>query len=269
MADYMGDAGTVGRVPTTISRDVGDQCIVYDTTTDQAHLLSDAAAVVWRSLEQPAPVAELDRQLVGLGHEPVADALVELDTVGLLHRTAPRPSRAQQDRRQALLRIGAAAVLTPSILTILAPTPAAAASGGDVQGLSLPEQAAEQAHDATDGRGPFSRGGQPIDERPTVGEICLPSHGCQEPYECRPVDPNTDTHFCTDPAIDQSGTAQGPQNEGAITTDVVPEDPVTTNVAPVEEVPPGTDESTSDGSVPDATGSDTSSQGDPVMTDGG
>jgi coenzyme PQQ synthesis protein D (PqqD) len=119
---------------------VGDETIVYDHKTKQAHSLNRTASIVWRNCDGHHSISQL-ADIVR------ADTGVDAD-VSIVHYALDRLSSAQllEDdasekadgvtRRDVLRRMAAAGVATiaiPAVLSIAAPTPAMAASGSGGQ----------------------------------------------------------------------------------------------------------------------------------------
>lgn len=109
---------------------VGDETIIYDEQRQQAHSLNRSASSVWRNSNGERSVFELAGLLgsecgIAADESIVEYALDELASAHLL-------SDNRVSRRGALRRLtlaGAAAVALPVVLSIIAPTPAMAASG--------------------------------------------------------------------------------------------------------------------------------------------
>ena len=120
-----------------LAQDVGDELVIYDQRSHEAHHLSPTAAVVWRAADGKRSLPELSALLresldanltaeTALSDED-SDALVrlaldELDRVGLLVRGLPG-IRESMSRREML---GVTAALLPVVASIVAPTPAMA-----------------------------------------------------------------------------------------------------------------------------------------------
>lgn len=109
---------------------VGYETVVYDTETKHAHCLNPLAAALFSRCDGRTSVDELAAAASeGLG-EPVDVASVEAALAQLEARqllvTEDVFSRREMIRRTALT--GAAAAAAPVIVTIMAPTPAAAAT---------------------------------------------------------------------------------------------------------------------------------------------
>lgn len=124
-----------------VERRVGDEIVVYDLDTDKAHLLNPVTATVWSAASGGATI---DVVCAAVRAEHGADlpldvcwaAVEQLTEAGLLASApgapeAPQPGEVASglSRRQLLKRAGVAAILLPTITTILAPTPAAAQTG--------------------------------------------------------------------------------------------------------------------------------------------
>lgn len=113
-------------------KDLGDEVVIYDLDTDQAHLLNPTLTFVWRQCREGTTVGEL-RRLVGAflgideGVDDVVDtAIRDLRSAGLLDaHVAASVDDFTISRRSLLKKAGIAAVALPAITTILAP-PAAA-----------------------------------------------------------------------------------------------------------------------------------------------
>jgi Coenzyme PQQ synthesis protein D (PqqD) len=109
---------------------MGDELLVFDSTTDRAHSLNAAAASVWRACDGTRDIDALAERC-GLDPVAVGLALDSLRNCGLLiDFEGPRVSRRQALRTAAVLGAGIAAV--PVIRSIVAPTVAMAASSACV-----------------------------------------------------------------------------------------------------------------------------------------
>jgi len=95
-----------------LTQEVGEELIVFDTATQQAHRLNGPAALVFQHCDGHTSLAQL-AELVGDAGS-VELALAQLQGAGLL----ASPAVARRSRTKALL--------TPVVETLLAPTPAAA-----------------------------------------------------------------------------------------------------------------------------------------------
>ena len=116
-----------------LSRQLDDEVVIYDPQRHQGHCLNSTAAAVWKLCDgksSPLQIAEaLSRQSVA----PVDQQVVELTLQRLadahLLIVGPKASVTSPSRRVALRRIGvAAAIALPLITSIVAPTPASAAT---------------------------------------------------------------------------------------------------------------------------------------------
>jgi hypothetical protein len=115
-----------------ISEQLGGETIVFDGERQKAHSLNRSASIVWRHSNGERSVAELATVLgTELGIEAdeslVELALDELTGANLLEAAPNGVTRRDAVRRMSFA--GAAAVALPAVLSIVAPTPAMAASG--------------------------------------------------------------------------------------------------------------------------------------------
>jgi hypothetical protein len=109
---------------------VGDETIVYDRERQIAHALNRSAGIVWRYSDGSRSVPELAAALGAELRIAPNDSLVEyaLDELASAHLLEGN----RVSRRGALRRItyaASVAVALPAVLSIIAPTPAMAASG--------------------------------------------------------------------------------------------------------------------------------------------
>ncbi len=114
---------------------VGAELLVYDRTSDQAHVLNGPAAFVWQHADGTRTVDEIARNMThafgaNADAQVVWYALDQLQKKQLLETQAPVPAQWQGlTRRQFLKRATAGAVLLAVITSIVAPTVAHAQSG--------------------------------------------------------------------------------------------------------------------------------------------
>jgi hypothetical protein len=115
-----------------LSRKLDDELLIYDPQRHEGHCLNSTAAAVWKLCDgknSPSQIAGIvSRQLAARVDEPIVQlALERLADVHLL--VEPVMPVELPSRRAAIRRIGiAAAVALPLIVSIVAPTPAHAAS---------------------------------------------------------------------------------------------------------------------------------------------
>lgn len=128
------------RKKSLIIKEVEDETLVYDLETDKALCLNRTAGRVWKSCNGKRSVAELRDLLEKETGSPVVEdvvwlALDQLETFKLLEVSVARPQRfAGLSRRQILKTAGLTAAAIPIITSIIAPTPAQAASCGSPTG---------------------------------------------------------------------------------------------------------------------------------------
>ena len=115
-----------------LSREFGDEILIYDPQRHEGHCLNSTAAAVWKLCDgnsNPSQIAEgLSRQFFARVDQQVVELTLEqLADVHLLAEVKA-PVKAPS-RRVAIRRIGmAAAIALPLITSIVAPTPANAAT---------------------------------------------------------------------------------------------------------------------------------------------
>lgn len=120
--------GVVAQVrgPHLIVQELGDELVIFNRETKTAHMLNPEAAAVYRAAAGGTSIEDLAGVIEGGNAEQrvaaATLAISELATVGVVDGTLPPVSR-----RSLLRTIGAAAAV-PTVISILAPTPAAAAS---------------------------------------------------------------------------------------------------------------------------------------------
>ena len=119
-----------------IVQELDTDLMVYDETTGRAHCLNSTAALVWRYCDGNTTVAAMAARLGADAGASVDDdivffALSELGDRDLLERPVRVLARGSLSRRQVLARLGVTAgILLPMITSLVAPTSAAAQSGG-------------------------------------------------------------------------------------------------------------------------------------------
>ena len=128
----------LARTEDLIIEDLDDEILIYDTKTARAHCLSGAAAMVWRACDGDLSEESLADSL-DLDGETVQIALAQLEEKGLLD-VGPVPllegnGHTRREFTISTAKVGAAAAAAPMIYSILAPTPAAAATPSVAQCL--------------------------------------------------------------------------------------------------------------------------------------
>jgi hypothetical protein len=118
-----------GQRPDVVGEPLGDELVLYDPVSRQAHALDRDAAAVWQALDGGGDESALAARS-GLSVEQVIATLARLDQLGLL---APVPESVvgSLGRRQLLKRgaqLAAAGIALPVITSLIVPAAAAAAS---------------------------------------------------------------------------------------------------------------------------------------------
>lgn len=103
-----------------------DEVLIYDQRTDQAHCLTRDAAMVWRVCDGKTGPAELAAAL-SLDLDVVVRALEELSACDLLD-VGGVDGITRREATLKMAKVGGMAAAAPLIYSILAPTPALAAS---------------------------------------------------------------------------------------------------------------------------------------------
>jgi hypothetical protein len=123
------------RTERIIIKELQDEVLVYDMDRDKAHCLNLSAAAVWKKcdgLNTPAQIANLLRaeSQANVNEDFVWLALDQLARDHLLDEPLEWPAAMPRlTRREAVRRIGiGAAIAIPLVTSILAPTPAQAAT---------------------------------------------------------------------------------------------------------------------------------------------
>jgi hypothetical protein len=119
------------------------EVVVYDQGRHKVHKLNAALATVWQHCDGQTSFADLSALLqrdMNLPADPelVRLALGQLADAHLLQDGMPRPTNQLRPSRRAVIRklglAGGLALAVPAVASIVAPTPANAASGGNGQG---------------------------------------------------------------------------------------------------------------------------------------
>jgi len=112
-----------------------DEVLVYDLDRDRAHCLNETAAFVWQKCDGRKSTSEIAQALGKTTNTQVDEKIVwlaidQLDRNHLLAVTPPRPSAiGNMNRREVIRALGVAAAVTiPVVASIVAPTPAQAAT---------------------------------------------------------------------------------------------------------------------------------------------
>ena len=105
---------------------LGDETLVYDTDTDEAHALSPVASSVLDHCDGQRTIAVVAAQLE-LPQPTVVEALAQLEECGLVEGTSGDAGVSRRDAMRRVAVIGAAAAAgAPLVKSIVAPTPAQA-----------------------------------------------------------------------------------------------------------------------------------------------
>lgn len=136
------EARPLAREERLVVQEVADETVVYDEQRNHVHRLNRTAALIWRHCDgqhSPAALARAAQAALAAAGTPapiteevVWLALDRLEKEHLLQGPLARPSAAVQVTRRDVLRkaalVGGMAVLIPVVQSVVAPTPAMAAS---------------------------------------------------------------------------------------------------------------------------------------------
>jgi hypothetical protein len=117
-----------------LAEEICGEYVIYDKTTNKAHRLNPALSWIWQRCDGTNAIHLLATQFqqdfqADSGKEVVLDGLRQLELCGLLDPTVPIPlSEPVKIDRRAIL---AGTVIWPTVISVLAPTAAAAKSKED------------------------------------------------------------------------------------------------------------------------------------------
>jgi|JI10StandDraft_1071094.scaffolds.fasta_scaffold25703_4 hypothetical protein len=158
--------------PHLLVQELGNELVIFNRQTNTAHMLNPQAAAIYRAAADGCSMEEAAR-IVDRGNEVERDAaaalaVADLATAGVVTSGLPPVSR------RSLLRTMGAAATAPMVISILAPTPAAAAS-------NLPPQASCTVEDSCVQDAVCLRGTCCLVE---FAFGCTSNADCCEPFEC-------------------------------------------------------------------------------------
>lgn len=124
------------RIEGLVIQELPDEVLVYDRERDQAHCLNQTAALVWKYCDGKTNVSAIARKLASelktdhVDEKVVWYALGQLSKDHLLDESPVVPAMmAGMTRREMVRALGLAAVVAvPVVTSIVAPTPAQAAT---------------------------------------------------------------------------------------------------------------------------------------------
>ncbi len=116
-----------------IVRQLGDEFLVYDLETHQAHCLNRTAAKVWLLCDGKTTFAEIAGKLGNDSESSVDETVIELalsqlQEAGLMEQGSSKSEQIVPSRRDAMRKMAAAALALPVVASILVPTAAQATS---------------------------------------------------------------------------------------------------------------------------------------------
>jgi hypothetical protein len=115
-----------------LTREFGDEVLVYDRERNVGHCLNATAAAAWKLCDGKKSASEVAKILTRQLSAPVDESVVQLAIEELsqarLLVESEKPAR-RTSRREAIRAIGiAGAIALPLVTSLVAPTPARAAS---------------------------------------------------------------------------------------------------------------------------------------------
>jgi coenzyme PQQ synthesis protein D (PqqD) len=122
-----------------VVRELADELLVYDRERHEAHCLNRTAALVWKHCDGRTSVAEITRRLAKdiNGDQPVDERIVwcalnQFKRDHLLEESLEVPAgmlmNGGLNRRQVMRVLGISIVALPLVTSMIAPTPAQAAT---------------------------------------------------------------------------------------------------------------------------------------------
>jgi len=119
-----------------IAKHVAQELLIYDQDRDKAYCLNPSAARIWAHCDGKTPISEISRAVTRELTVPVDEravwlAIAQFGKDRLLEEklTVPTQMRQGMNRRELARALGLAAVVAiPVVTSIVAPTPAQAAS---------------------------------------------------------------------------------------------------------------------------------------------
>ena len=117
-----------------IVKELTDEVLVYDLSDHKAHCLNQTAAFVWKNCDGQTSASEIAALMEKEWQKPVGEetvwlALKQLSRAKLLEKPLTDGNESMRASRRAVLRkLGAAAALTPMVISLVAPTASAGAS---------------------------------------------------------------------------------------------------------------------------------------------
>lgn len=135
MKDSQTQTKPLARKEGLVVEQLPDEMLVYDLDSDRAHCLNETAAFVWQRCDGRRTTSDIARQLgkkvnATVDEKVVWLALDQLDRSNLLsRRPVMQPPMTGLNRRQMVRALGLAAIVAvPVVTSIVAPSPAQAAS---------------------------------------------------------------------------------------------------------------------------------------------
>lgn len=128
-----------------VVEELGEELLVYDLETDEAHSLGSVAARVFRACDGKTTIEGMTAEL-GLDHATVAEAVDGLRTCQLLDDGPGQKTITRRGLSLRAVKIGAAAAAAPLIVSIAAPTAAMAVTESFCAAISVTGHGCGECH---------------------------------------------------------------------------------------------------------------------------
>jgi hypothetical protein len=125
--DMITSAVPAARFEHIVVNAVGGEVLVYDRASNQIHHLNESSDTVWRLCDGERTVADIART-AGSTDELARVALAKLSMAGLLDAPFAAARRGSALSRRKLLKTAAIAGAVPAVVSVTAPSAAAAGS---------------------------------------------------------------------------------------------------------------------------------------------
>lgn len=124
----------LARTESLVIEELGDELLVYDLETDEAHSLGAVAARVWKACDGRTTLEGMTAEL-GLDHATVTEAVNGLSTCRLLDEGPGQNGYTRRGLTLRAVKVGAAAAAVPLIVSIAAPAAALAVTESFCAGI--------------------------------------------------------------------------------------------------------------------------------------
>jgi Coenzyme PQQ synthesis protein D (PqqD) len=127
-----------------VVEELGDELLVYDLETDDAHSLGSVAARVWKACDGRSDIDSIANEL-DLDRATVVDAITQLRTCQLFDE-GPQHQITRRGLTLRAVKLGATAAAAPLIVSIAAPAAAMAVTEALCQSISVTGHGCGECH---------------------------------------------------------------------------------------------------------------------------